>query len=752
MEKQIKRTSRLFIISFALCLVTSSLNAGDILTLDNGDQIAWDGTYYDFKDAECVQMIKLWIPPNVNTIKGVFISGHGGGSGDSRKFARDENIRAYATRLGFAVAGLHNFPGRQVYDKGAKVFFRALDEFARLGYHPELENIPYVIYGSSNGGSAVYGFINYAPERAICFVSNVSGGLNPEIPVDEALKVPGIYIIGKFDALTGASGFKNYTNLFDYASPKGALWSWAIELKGHEDGHSFDVYMKLVEQAIKVRYPANANPEKEPVKLKELNREDGWLVDFDTWDDGIVYTAPFDDYTKDKSKAGWVLNKDMAFVYRSMATYHNPVSLNVIEFDRTLNTNTDPGTMFSLGGPVVNPNEELHISCNMSNFPDWQRLEFFNGSEKLGEVAATHESYLKIITNKDNLVYCLLAVATDKEGVQRTCSPFHFFIRDTELNWKTEKKPTEFKEVKSNKGSKNAGISIAATAPDKGDSILVAYGLNSGFEKQFSSTDGKIAEFWDLIDEEHDYVEMAQRKNAADGAAFRFVLTHDCNMKVKSAYGADGLYLLFEVNDDNDVAWPNKFNGTENEQFYNHFDAVDFMLDNRSVKEICSDEGKKLFVSPHFSFTQTTKQYQTAMGNEMEQPEGLKLSAPDPWDMHAVLWTFDDLEKYRGIQIENIKTDYYFKAQEWFIPWSQIGIIGNVEPDANTRFAFSAGYNDRDKGEHMPPGFDTSGGSVKSSNSLRWINKSDPWGASPKRSEPPYNWGEIELGRMLEEK
>lgn len=739
-------------LAMLLLFTTTTTNLfSQVKKLDSGAEISWDGTYYDFRDADVNQMIKLWIPPNTETIKGIFISGHGGGSGDSRNFARDENVRAFAMRLGFGVAGLHNFPGRRAYESGGKVFFDALDAFAEMGDHPELANVPFVIYGSSNGGATVYGFVNYAPERAICFVSNVASGDNPKVPVDAALKVPGVFIIGKFDGLAGERGMKNLTELFtNYALPKESLWSWGIELKGHEDGYSFDVYMKMVEQAVKARYPEKADPKKGPVKLNDIKRESGWLVDFESRDDGIVYVAPYTDYKKDKSKAMWVLNKDMAYVYRAMATYHNPISLSVKEFDRTLNTNTDPGTMFSLGGPVVDPDEEINISCDMTKLPDWQKLEFFNGSEKIGEVSAGKEPTIKTTIKGDNQVYCLLAVATDKSGVQKTTSPFHFFVRNPELSWKTEKKLDEFSVKKTNAGSKNAGKKITTIAPNDRDSILVAYGLNADMEKQYSGTDGKVSDFWSQIGEGYDIINMTQRKNAANGATFKRVITNDCNMKVKAAYGADGLYILFEVNDDKDAAWPNKFTGTENEQFYSNFDAVDFLIDSRDIKNISDPAQKMKFVSPHFAFTQTTTQYQVAMGNEEEKPLGLKVSTPDPWDMNAVYWSFVDLAKYKGIQIENVKTDYFFKAQEWFIPWTSLGEDIKSEPDANTRFAFSPGYNDRDEGEHMPPGFDASGGSVKSSNFLRWINSSNPWGASPKRSKAPYNWGEIELGPMIQ--
>ena len=114
-----------------IVLLGSSIIA-QVKVLENGDRITWDGEYYDFRDSEGIKMIKIWVPPNTDPIRGVFISGHGGGSGDSRNFARDENIRDFATRLGFAVAGLHNFPGRKAYEEGAEVFFNALDNFSDL--------------------------------------------------------------------------------------------------------------------------------------------------------------------------------------------------------------------------------------------------------------------------------------------------------------------------------------------------------------------------------------------------------------------------------------------------------------------------------------------------------------------------------------------------------------------------------------------------------------------------------------------
>jgi hypothetical protein len=750
MNKKIQfKVKGIVLLMIGMFVITSYAFNAQIRTLENGDKISFDGSYYDFRDSAGVQMIKMWIPPDTKIIKGVFISGHGGGGGDSRNFARDENIRAFAMRLGFAVAGLHNFPGRQVYEKGARVFFKALNEFAKIGSHPEIANLPFVIYGSSNGGATTYGFVNYAPERAICFVANVSSGGKPEIPVDAALKVPGIFIVGKFDALIGQRGIDRTEELLTYTREKGALWAWALELKGHEDGTSFDVYIKLVEQAVQARYPVNGNPVDGPVELIEIEEKLGWLVDQNSWESGLTFVASYDDYTGDKQKAGWVLNKNMAFVYRSLATHHNPLSVKVREFDRTINPHTDPGTMFSLGGPVADPGDEITITCDTEDFPDWEKIVFFNGAVKLGEVTVGDKPEIVTKLDANNLVYCLTVLASDKSGIQRTCAPMHFFVKDPALNWADQIEKPVFTGVKTNAGSKNKDKHIVCTPPNTKDSVLVAYGLTQEQEKRFSAQDNKVSDFWSLIDETKDFIHLTARHNSKEGSTFNFVLTHDCNMTVKAAYGADGIYLLFDINDDNDVAWPNKFAGTENEQFYLNYDAVDVLMDSRSVASICDPDNMDKFVTKHFGLTFTTRQYQIACGTQKEKALGFQRSLANPWDFNDTYYTFEDARIQFGLKIENIKTDHFHKAQEWFIPWSEYGGGFDSEPDAGTRMGFAAGFNDRDEGEHFPPGVTSSGGSIKASNGIRWIGKSDPWGCGPQGGSPPYNWGEIELGSML---
>ena len=135
-------------------------------------------------------------------------------------------------------------------------------------------------------------------------------------------------------------------------------------------------------------------------------------------------------------------------------------------------------------------------------------------------------------------------------------------------------------------------------------------------------------------------------------------------------------------------------------------------MDSRSVEDICRPENLDMFITKGYGLTSTTKQYQIACGTEKERPSGFHRTVPDPWDMYPVYFTFNDAITQLGLQIENIKTDYFYKVQEWFIPWSEYGKGLSAEPDAGTRFGFACGFNDRDEGEHFPPGVTSSGGSL----------------------------------------
>jgi hypothetical protein len=262
----------------------------------------------------------------------------------------------------------------------------------------------------------------------------------------------------------------------------------------------------------------------------------------------------------------------------------------------------------------------------------------------------------------------------------------------------------------------------------------VAYGLRPEQETQFDAGDGRVSPFWALIDERHDHVFMTQKDNAPEGNGFSVVLDNDARLLVKAAHSASGLYLYFEATDNRfvDVADPN---------IYEHFDAVDALLDSRSSAEVSAGDKERTFVNVHWAISLTTSQYQVACG-DTKRPDEIKRNVPDPWDMTYELIDRSDLADEHGMQVDCATVDKFRTAQEWFVPWSEVGGGLEGEPAQGARLGFAPGYNDRDPGEYL-----ASGGHDQ----LRWVDRSSPWGHQSSKGDPPLGWGDIEIGPFIAE-
>ncbi len=724
---------KILIIGGILCGLLQGHLAG-AKTLPNGGKVQFDGTYYDFRAADGRKMVKMWVPPEVSPVRGMFIIGHGGGNGDSRNFPRDVNFRAYAVRHGFAVVGLHWFPGREVYEDGAKVFFHALDEFAKLGSHPEIAHLPFVIFGGSNGGATSYALACAAPERAICFTPNAAGWWNPKDPPDAAIKVPGLFLVGLFDPFMRGTGIDDTRKLVYNARARGARWCWIAEEKGHEEGACYAICTKYWDRCIELRLPPDADPAQGPVKLNDLPEESGWLADQESWDSGLTVIAPYDAYEGDKSIAGWLPDRDTAFLYRAVATYDNPLVMYSADVGEMFNPDTDyRSRLLGVAAPALEPGQTITVTCDTSAFPGWTKIEFYDAAAKLAEVSAGKPPVLHLTLDGAKRMYNIHALGRGPDGQTRGATPLYFYVRnpDAAVLSQAEKTPPVF-DARQRRftGSKTAVAGNAAAAPD--DAVLVVYGLSAEQEKQFDGSDRKLSPFWQLLGDTHDRIAMTQKRNAPQPNNFSIVQNHDARLKIKAARSAAGLYLYFEVMD-------NRFVDVADMDNYYHYDALDVLLDSRSAQEIGAGDINRTFVIRYWSITLTTVQYQVAFG-ETVPPAVFRRSFADPWDMNYSALTIEEGKQRHGIEIDHAVIDKFTRAQEWFIPWSEAGNGGlPEEPPMGARLGFSPGYNDHDPGDYLPG----------RSDQLRWLGGVSPWGQSAEEAEPPLGWGDLEMGPML---
>ncbi len=729
-------------VVFLLCGCCSAATRLKNVTLDkpivgkafDGGQVRFDGVFYDFRAANGIQMLKMWVPPGADPVRGVLFHGNPGGHGDTRNIPRDERLQEFAARYDFGIIGVTSFFGTQIYPKLGKIIVEVMNDWAKLGRHPEIANLPIIARGSSNAGMTAYGLACYAPERMICFTPNVGARYNPVSPPDEALKVPALLHIGPEDKLV-RGGVERTEKLFADIRPRGALWAWDAENgKGHEIGHIDDIDMKFYEVCIALRLPADADPRKGPVQLNELPEESGWLVDFSSWASGITRIAPYNEYEADKSKAGWVPNKDIAFLYRGVATYDNPLKVSIRDLGPVDNPFASGRLLRSVGGNVVDPGRKIILECDASGFADRTRIEFYHGGRKISEVTKGREPKCEFVVDPKYTTYALTAVGYDDKGTVRTATPTHFLVRDPQVSsaLADQRASTERVFLRTSRpqyGSSATGKSQSKADP--ADKVLLAYGVTAEQEKQFAADD-KVTPFWKMITEERDYVRLNVAEHLGErGNSYKSARsTGDAEVLVKAARSRAGLYLYFEASDDE---W------SEPDDL---FDAIDVHFSRHSAAQIASAEPSTMFMKMmNWSITLSWTQFQINFGTEERPANLVKRNFPDPWDSRRAEDTFEDAANKHGIIVDIITLSKDTKVMELFIPWDYVGFGPALdEPPTGHRLGLCLGYNDRDPGEHKGGDFDR----------LRWPSGVDPWWNEAVKGLDPNPYGDLEMGPMLE--
>jgi hypothetical protein len=170
-----------------------------------------------------------------------------------------------------------------------------------------------------------------------------------------------------------------------------------------------ELVLPFMAEAIRLRYPSGELPTATAgVSLRELEEEDGWLADQSTWMSGLVKTAAYAEYVGDKSTAGWLLNENIAQLYRAFATYDKPVSIQFPSSPLLL------GESLSADLPVT-----LDVRVNTSGIVDWTKVELFDYSQKIGGVLAGGEPASTAIvptTLSEGHVHALTALVTLADG------------------------------------------------------------------------------------------------------------------------------------------------------------------------------------------------------------------------------------------------------------------------------------------------------------------------------------------------
>ncbi len=270
-----------------------------------------------------------WIPPGAKTLRGVIVHQHGCGEGSCTSGlsgAWDLHWQALARKHGSALlAPAYEQPEGADCQRwcdprngSAAAFERALADLGRASGHPELETVPWALWGHSGGGHWAGGMTMLEPDRVIAvwlrsgvplFEADPNrAGIEPHALPDTARAVPIMCNPGTKEGVTAtdnkfAGVWPANQAFFKAVRSRGGLVGVAIDpLSSHECGNSRYLAIPWLDACLTARLPATPGG-----PLAAMPAADAWLAP-------ITGGEPVEaeDCEGDPLTLGWLPNERMA--------------------------------------------------------------------------------------------------------------------------------------------------------------------------------------------------------------------------------------------------------------------------------------------------------------------------------------------------------------------------------------------------------------------------------------------------------
>jgi hypothetical protein len=188
----------------------------------------------------------------------------------------------------------------------------------------------------------------------------------------------------------------------------------ALQGVGHEMAGQEVLAMPILDAAIRLRYPADGDVRKGLVMLKPVAIDSGWVADHQTWKSGLTAITPAKEFKGTIAKSSWLLNEDIAFIYRAYATHDWPLKI------------TSPSNM-SARDEVFEAGSAVTIRVDDSKFAGWTKLELYDGATKVGGLTKGLAEFTVRDLQAGYHAYSVLG--TDSKGHVRPSNPVLVVVR-----------------------------------------------------------------------------------------------------------------------------------------------------------------------------------------------------------------------------------------------------------------------------------------------------------------------------------
>jgi hypothetical protein len=270
----------------------------------------------------------LWIPNGVKTLRGIIVHQHGAGttaSIEGATAAYDLHWQALAKKWDCALLGpsyhvlndaIDLTPGGSElwFDPrlgSEKTFLKAISEFATKSGHPELQNVPWALWGHSGGGIWSDVMSTLHPDRIVAMWLRSGTATmfrtKPEFPEPSIptavysipiMTNPGIKERRRRPDIGCVATFQEYRS-------KGAPIGFAEDpLSGHETADSRYLAIPFFDACLAMRLPDKGSKTQ---ILKPVDVSKAWLANFDS-----TTAVPAISYKGNPNEAIWLPNETVA--------------------------------------------------------------------------------------------------------------------------------------------------------------------------------------------------------------------------------------------------------------------------------------------------------------------------------------------------------------------------------------------------------------------------------------------------------
>jgi pimeloyl-ACP methyl ester carboxylesterase len=264
---------------------------------------------------------QLWIPDQVQTLRGLLVRQHGCGdlaAGTGLDHAKDLQWQALAAKHQFALLGTQILMGDRHCDDWAYIdrgsgeaFMKAINDLAQKSQHPELETIPWAMWGHSGGADWAAQMLQKYPDRTIGAVAVRCGAVTfPEKADPKMMGVPFLLAIAQKEDAVVDECRDLPKRVFAQYRKAGALWALAEEANGtHDVGDSRLLAIPYLDALITARLPINGTT------LRAIDISQGWLGNLASGE-----ITPANQDQGDALAAAWLPNEETARKWQQYVT------------------------------------------------------------------------------------------------------------------------------------------------------------------------------------------------------------------------------------------------------------------------------------------------------------------------------------------------------------------------------------------------------------------------------------------------